>query len=504
MHTVPLLSWDFVYNGACYWTDQRQRVPCDVPEGIELRAEPATLTGPVLRRDRPWEADGFGWAQVMADEGRYRMWYGCIHAGEEMLCYAESDDGRQWRKPDMRLVEVDGDINNNVVHKGLGAAAGYVCKDPIAPPEARYRCMMFRAWWEGEPGEILTGEEGNRRLALANAARPGDPVLPHSVHGKMMGMISPDGLQWTLLENPILDEWHDSHNICMYDPMRKKYVGYFRGFYGTRRAIAFSETEDFAHWPPARVIHHHDIGDEPSESLYSNGFTFYPGNPGIRLMFPGIYHQGTDRVYGQLAVSLDGLNWSRFSRQASIPTGGPGTETEGHVYPLPGLLRFSREGKFRLLCMCGPHYHNESFNPALRVGPQGSSYFWAEWPEDRLAGIHAPAEGAFTLWPEKCGDRLLANYRAAPDGWVRFELVDRLACLPIPRPGIAGHTFAESDALSGDRTHAPVTWNGSPDLSRLRGSTPAIRVQLYKATLFSLTVYGIDEPLVREDPRFPV
>jgi len=31
-----------------------------------------------------------------------------------------------------------------------------------------------------------------------------------------------------------------------------------------------------------------------------------------------------------------------------------------------------------------------------------------------------------------------------------------------------------------------------------------VRVRLCKATLFSLTMYGVDEPAVRDDPRYPV
>jgi len=105
------------------------------------------------------------------------------------------------------------------------------------------------------------------------------------------------------------------------------------------------------------VIHHHLIDDRPDESLYSNGYTRYPGRPDIHLMFPAIYHQGSDTTYGQLAVSMDGVHWSRFTRQAIIPHGEPGEPDEAMVYPEPELIRFPEEGKFRLLCHCGNKYH---------------------------------------------------------------------------------------------------------------------------------------------------
>lgn len=504
MQTTPLLSWDDIHVGACAWPDSGGKIPCDVPGGIELRAEPATVGGPLFEPDRPWETGMPGWGQVMEDEGRYRLWYTQRINGEEILCYAASDDGHAWRKPELGLVDFMGSRANNVVYHGPGAAHSCVMKDPSAPERTRYRCMSFKSWWEGAPGEIIDNDEGHRRLDVRNAAKPGEEVLPVSLQGVMVGMNSPDGLRWTPLEEPILREWHDTHNICVFDPNRGKIVGYFRAGYGGRRAISYAETDDFAHWPATRVIHHHVAGDEPSESLYSNCFTFYPDNPAIRLMFPGIYHQASDAVYGQLAVSRDGLCWSRLCRQVSIPSGKPGSPTEGHVYPEPELLRFRSDGRFRLLCRAGRRYHNEWYNPTLREASEGGMYCWAEWPEDRLAGAHAPDDGSFTIAVQKCGDRLVANYRTAPDGWVRFELVDRLVWPPQPWPGMEGFTFDDVDVRSGDETHAPVTWNGSPDLSALRDRAVGIRVRLHRATLFAVTMYGVDEPLVREDPRFPV
>ena len=80
-------------------------------------------------------------------------------------------------------------------------------------------------------------------------------------------------------------------------------------------------------------------------------------------------------------------------------------------------------------------FHNEWYNPTLRGHGAGNSYAWAEWPEDRLAGIHAGGDGEFTTQLQTCGDRLVANYRAAPDGWIRFELVDRLMWPPQQWPG---------------------------------------------------------------------
>lgn len=507
MHITPFLSWDFIHVGALAWSDDRKPVPCDVPKGIELRVEPARKSGSILTCDRPWErGGGLAWAQVMEDEGRYRMWYTITRkmGPEEVLCYAESEDGLTWNKPDLGIVAVDGSAANNVVFAGPGAVHSCIVKCAHETPDKRYRCMYFKSWFEGEPGEELDTAEGHLRLDATNAAKEGKPGQPVNLYGKILGLNSPDGLRWTPIKKPILDEWHDTHNICVYDEAAGLYRAYLRGFYGGRRAISYSETKNFENWPPSRVIHRHVTEDGPDESLYSNGYTRYPGRPDIHLMFPSIYRQSSDTIYGQLAVSMDGVNWSRFTRQAIIPHGEPGESDECYVYPEPNIIRFSKEGKFRLLCLCGNRYHNEWYNPKLREGDAPGFYGWAEWSEDRLAGICAPGAGEFTISMQSCGDRLLANYRTEPGGWIRFELVDRLVWPPQPSLGIEGYRFENIPPLSGDETHAPVVWNGTTDLSRLSGKPIGIRVRMHKATLFSVTMYGIDEPLVSKDPRFAV
>jgi len=505
MPITPLLSWDMIYPGACQWTNARQPVECDVPRGVELRVEPATKSEPILVAERPWERGGLSGSQVLSDGGRYRMWYSARpEEGVHALCYAESDDGARWRKPELGIINWSGSAANNLVHAGPEAASACVLKDPTADDDARYKAMSFSAWFEGERGEILDSDEGHRRLDAQNAAGPGERVPPVRIEGKMRGMISPDGLHWTPIRGPILEEWHDTHNICVWCPTRGSYVAYLRGFYAGRRAISYSETDEFSSWPASRIVHALSPGDEPDLSLYSNCYTAYPGAPGVHLMFPALYHQGADTVDVQLAVSLDGAHWSRHSGRPVIPHGQPGEPDGGFVYAEPELIRFPSEGKLRLLCHTGARYHNEWYNEELRKQGLESHYRWAQWPEDRLAGIHAPAEGQFTMTLQACGERMLANFRTEPGGWVRFELTDRLVWPPLQLPGLPGRCFEQAEPLSGDHTRREVAWRAGADLSDLRGRDVAVRVRLYKATLYAVTMLGASAPSRRRDPRFPV
>lgn len=77
--------------------------------------------GIVLFFDKPWEGPFCGYATIIKDNAKYRLYYrGLPEAGKdgstvETTCYAESDDGINWIKPDIGIYEISGTHNNNVI-----------------------------------------------------------------------------------------------------------------------------------------------------------------------------------------------------------------------------------------------------------------------------------------------------------------------------------------------------------------------------------------------------
>ena len=78
-----------------------------------------------LVHDAPWEGSGSGYHSVFQDGGRYRMYYKAwqldvsangvkTNAHPLFCCYAESDDGIRWRKPELGLNEFNGSKANNI------------------------------------------------------------------------------------------------------------------------------------------------------------------------------------------------------------------------------------------------------------------------------------------------------------------------------------------------------------------------------------------------------
>jgi len=499
---IPMLSWDPVAVGALAWTDNREPVPCEVPRGVELKVEPAIKSQPFFKADKPWESGGLAWTNVTRHEGLYRMWYG-ITGEIEYLCYAQSLDGFNWKKPDMGIIEFDGSKANNICYVGNGASHSSVFYDSSAAASESWKCAFFSAWWEGEPGEILSSDEGHHRLQVINEAKEEDAKPPLNLKGMLMGMVSPDGLHWTKLPEPILEEWHDTHNIVTYDESEGKYVGYFRGFYAGRRATSYSETTDFTHWPASRLIHGPQHNDPPDTSIYSNCYCKYPGNKNIHLMFPAMYHQSDDTVDTELAVSLDGTTWVRHIGQPVIELGMPGTDDEAFIYADPQLLRCD-DGQFRLIYHAGNQFHNEWYNEALRTHHYESYYAWAEWQEDRLAGIYAKDDGEMTILLPKCGSAILANYRTEEDGWIKFEMIDRVTWPPTPVAGAAGYQFEDMAPMTGDETRQLVKWGELSDLGKFKGTDAAVRVRMHKATLFALAVIDGEMSENVSEMRFPV
>ena len=139
---------------------------------------------PMLARDKPWETT-IAYCSVHRDPvtGKYQLWYQgwnghkctlCVY-----LCYAESNDGIRWVKPDMGLVEYEGNRNNNILLQlGYG---GSVIFDPHDPdPARRYKA----AWW------------------VRAASAGGHPR--HSHNGTALAW-SPDGIHWSEHpDNPVI------------------------------------------------------------------------------------------------------------------------------------------------------------------------------------------------------------------------------------------------------------------------------------------------------------
>lgn len=94
-------------------------------DGVRLQLHHPQPREIVFVHDAPWEGTGSGYHSVFQDGDLYRMYYKAWHLDVKpdkfnarsklFCCYAESDDGVHWHKPELGLHEFDGSKQNNIV-----------------------------------------------------------------------------------------------------------------------------------------------------------------------------------------------------------------------------------------------------------------------------------------------------------------------------------------------------------------------------------------------------
>ena len=418
-----------------------------LPRGVELE-----VGAPFVERDRvigldcPWESGETAYATFIEDEGLFRCWY--EHGSG--LGYAESDDGITWRKP-----ALGGTTQNLLSFHYHGAN---VFKDPSAPAAERYK-MVGCVWDDGERW--------------------------------VPGAVSPDGLQWTALPDPILpDQNADTQSIGLYDEALGQYVLYTRQRDSStaRRGVNRAATADFSRFPPSTPVLENDPGDPADWDLYCNGYLRWPGAVDAHVMRLSVYKRIADVVEVHLATSRDGHSWHRpEGRMAWIGAARQGLPWQ-QIYACAGILP-TAAGEWSTYLGVTPRGHNDlngedtarSGIAVARVREDGFTYLASEGP------------GEFWTVPfELQATEIRVNYRARFAGFVRCEIeataraeaeeAERVAA----RGAIAGFALEDCDGLTGDEINGVLRWRGAADLSGLRGRTVRLRFQLYRADLYSL------------------
>ena len=438
--------------------------PRDVPTGIRIEVQPAGKLGPVIRNDQPWEFFT-PYVTLIHHEGKYLLFYNTttyrLGRSSEgyMVCYAESEDGLNYRKPPLGQVEFQGSRENNLVlgpgvcRYGIHGPAIFV--DPTAEPAERFKAIY----------QAAVDQATVERL---QAVRP-ESVTPASHDGTaLMGAVSPDGIRWRELEEPLMGHVSDTGTTAYWDQRLGRYVGYFRmGVWG-RRMIGRAETTDFRRWPRPEMVLAPDSAEAPWVDYYTNGKELYPGTSTMHLMFPMIYHRNLDTSTVRVAASLAGRIWNFLPGGPVLEPGPEGSFDAGCLFPGAGLAEIS--GDRVILPYSGfavPHKFP-------RLGPLGEVAF-AVWPKQRLSALVADEEGTFVTNPlSSQGTTLWLNFDAGRNGSVRVEVV-----------GVEERSLAECDTLFGDRLSKQVTWKGRPDLGIDPGESFRLRFRLRGAKLFA-------------------
>ncbi|MDE2706593.1 MAG: hypothetical protein OXI35_16105, partial [Gemmatimonadota bacterium] len=400
---TPFLDWYGIWPSHRKLEDDGTVWSQDPPQGIELAPELARKSEVFFRKERPWEQGANLHINAMLhDEGRYRLWYGVQRLDDitrSYVCYAESDDGFTYQRPELGLCEYEGSTRNNIICAGRDHPLGWVFIDPSAPAAERYKAVgpganYFR---DGKPDPEM---DSARFKALLAARDLGDVSAGEKAQGieirqQLLGATSPDGIHWHNLSAPVFDAGAtqlDTHNLCVYDPHQEQYVAYLRGHIDRRRLVRRASGPQFESLADPHPCLLPDPLDALDDDIYNPCYTPYPGTQPRYLMFPSIYHRIASTVDVQLAVSRDNHQWIRPFRQPIIDRAYEGG-TYGQLYASPNLIAANDTWRLPF----GGYQRRHDF---LRRGasyPEDGEFRWACWEPDRLAGIEAKGEGRVTL-----------------------------------------------------------------------------------------------------------
>lgn len=321
------------------------------------------------------DSGDIAYVTVFKDDKLYRMYYRG-HSSlklNQLTCYAESKDGLNWYKPELGLIEFEGNRQNNIVWDGAGTAPRFPLGVLPSAEKQKWAWSLCLEHGREIPPDIAKYSPNEQKLirGICAFAKGGLPSSSHNftpflddnpaaspeqrykaVGGTcdagLIGMYSADGINWRAInDEPIIKRGKfDSQNIVFWDPLRKEYVAFLRTLLNDKyRSFSRCTSSDFRHWSEPEQV---GLGGVQDEHLYTTAATQYTRAPHLYLAFPrrfvekntvmSDYDSISDQIFmtsrdgGKTGI---GLLWKRlYVREWTRKIGRTGTV----LFPTESLL----------------------------------------------------------------------------------------------------------------------------------------------------------------------
>ena len=436
----------------------------DKLDGVKLQMNTPRDEGPVLFFDKPWEGGFCNYVTVMKIGDAYHVYYlgkdcGTRDTEGEVTGYAQSNDGIHWVKPNLKLYEVNGTFDNNVVLADAGPSNHNFCPfldtNPNATPDQRFKALAYGG-------------------------------------GGLKAFISPDGIHWKALQEDgvIKKGQFDSQNVSFWSETEQCYVCYFRTW--TRigekwgfRTVSRTTSADFINWTDPVAM---TFGDTPMEHLYVNQTSPYFRAPHIYVATAARFMQGRQIITEEQgkAMNVDRDHYYDCSDAVLMTSRG------GNKYDRTFMESFIRPGIGLNNWVSRTNY------PALNVvqtGPAEMSLYVVQdyaQPSCHLRRYSLRLDGFTSILAQYAGGEVLTklftfngneleiNYSTSAAGEIRIEIQDANG-KPFP-----GFTLEDSQTIIGNEIERIVSWKNGANLKELTGKPVRLRIVMKDADLFSI------------------
>lgn len=438
----------------------------DLLNDVSLKLHNPVDKGSVLKFDEPWEGPFSGYCTVIKDGELFRLYYrGLPTAGkdgrpDEHTCYAESKDGIHWVKPNLKIHEVNGTLNNNVI------------LSDVAPVTHNFSPFL-------DPRRGI--DPKHKYKALGGTAKSG-----------LIAYVSEDGIQWNLLKKPVFkagESVFDSQNVSFWSEEEQIYVCYFRIWtkedYKGYRSVSRTTSKDFIHWSDPVEM---KFGDTKLEQLYTNQTSPYFRAPHIYISIAARFMPNRQVISEEEAKKMN-VNPKYFNdcSDAIFMTTRGGNQydrtfMESFIRPGIGLQNWVSRSNYPALniVQTGPTemsvYVNQDY-----AQPSAHLYRYA-LRIDGFTSVNASYHGGemITKPIRFTGNKLIINFSTSAAGAIKVEFLD------LDGNKIEGFELENSTEIIGNEIEKVVTWNGNPDLKKINNKPVRLRFVMKDADLYSI------------------
>ena len=476
---------------------------------------------PVLERQYPWEsACVFSHGTVLKDpiDGLWKAWYIAVPehelspSCERRLCYAESQDGLNWVRPELEICSYEGYERTNIlmsIESGGTSQHASVMIHPEAPEESRYEMFIMRLpGWECD-FKVVEGfpvAEGQASHQEAN------------FHVGLFRYRSSDGKHWRPWHqakvetsdsgwvSQLADGTYEMHHKITIPALPGCLIPYDVAA-GVCRIMARRTSANGQDWSPPQITVTPDWQD-PQDTQFMEITPMPVKNGTIGLVT--VYHLLSQTIDLQWAATRDGKNWWRPARRAAVPLRPLGDVGGGMIFPMFPLIE--HEGRIYVYYAGCEGLHNDFLSTTAVENMQGAGFkTWPNYYEPLTVGndTTSPVRGCLWFQSSLCraswevgrlwaavtasggrltgdmltkeisaeGKRLTVNVVTVKDGALEAELVVNGKVLP-------GFSRADCTPVQGNHHDAGLQWKGGD-------RCPAGKVQV-RFYLNQARFYGFD------------